>query len=149
MSNTNFENQNTSGKFSTKQVEYVRNFLTIFQVIFTCGILPHEIESLLWVHFVLTIQLLQSQEANFRNASIHYLTGFSILILSKLTFEQKVLDIILSLTPYFYYETVLQHATQILNSQILNSLNIKLKSYLIQIVSPSWNYQFCQHLTNN
>ena len=111
MSNTHFENQNTSGKFSTKQVEYVRNFLTIFQVIFTCGILPHEIESLLWVHFVLTIQLLQSQEANFRNASIHYLTGFSILILSKLTFEQKVLDIILSLTPYFYYETVLQHAT--------------------------------------
>ena len=109
MSNTNLENQKTTSKFSPSQVEYVRNFLTIFQVIFTCGILPHEVESLLWIHLVLTIQLLQAEKVSFRNASVHYLTGFAILIQSTLTFEQKVLDIILSLTPYFYYETVLQH----------------------------------------
>jgi len=114
MTNSNFETQTTTSTYTItpSKVEYIRNFLTIFLVIFTCGILPHEVESLLWVHFVLTLQLLQEQQANFRNASIHYLSGFSILILSQLTFEQKVLDIILALTPYFYYEVVLQHSSQ-------------------------------------
>lgn len=112
MTNSNIENQQKlTGKFSQSKARFIRNFLTIFLVIFTCSILPNQVESLLWVHFVLSLQLLQAKKANLREASIHYLSGFLILLLSQLTFEQKVIDIILSITPYFYYEVVLQHTS--------------------------------------
>ena len=98
---------NEKRRLSASTANYIRNFLVIFQIIFTFCLVRQTVESLIWMHFIMTQLLMQATKPNFKNATFHYLSGFLILVLNKLTFEQKIINIMLSTIPYAYYETIL------------------------------------------
>ena len=98
---------NTKRQVSPSTAYFIRNFLILFQVIFTLCLLRHTVESLLWMHFIMTQLLMQATKPSFKNATLHYLSGFLILVYYKLTLEQKIINTMLSVIPYAYYETIL------------------------------------------
>ena len=94
-------------QISANTAYFIRNFLIIFQVIFTFNLIEKTVEGAIWTQFMLTLQLMQAPKPNFKEATFHYLIGFLILIMTKLTLQQKIITIMLSITPYGYYEMVL------------------------------------------
>lgn len=94
-------------KISAHTAYFIRNFLIIFQVIFTFNLIEKTAEGAIWSQFMLTLQLMQAHKPNFKEATFHYLIGFLILIMTKLTVQQKIITIMLSIIPYGYYEMVL------------------------------------------
>ena len=113
MENTTYQNKtrtrntDTKKKLSSRTVYFIRNFLIIFNGIFTISILPLSVESLLWIHFIFTLRLFKAKKPNYQEATIHYISGFVLLVMLRLTLEQKVVNGLLSITPYAYYEMVL------------------------------------------
>ena len=49
----------------------------------------------------------KAKKPNYQEATIHYISGFVLLVMLRLTLEQKVVNGLLSITPYAYYEMVL------------------------------------------
>ena len=94
-------------KISENTAYFIRNFLIIFQVIFTFNLIEQTVEGVIWTQFVMTLQLMQATKPNFKEATLHYLIGFLILIITKLTLQQKIITIMLSTIPHAYYEIVL------------------------------------------
>jgi hypothetical protein len=91
-----------------RKATYARDFLIIFNTIFTMCILEQNATNMLWIHFILTIYSFRAKKPRIAESIIHYLTGFAIMVLYRLTLREKALDLVLSMSPYLYYEMYLK-----------------------------------------
>ena len=92
---------------SAKKENFIRNFLSLFATFYALQVLPIDTTTLLSMHLIFSLYLFQMVAPNYRLAFFHYLTGFAILVYYPHTNEQKVLNLILSVAPYAFHESVL------------------------------------------
>lgn len=95
--------------FSISQSSFIRNFLSLFVLLYTLQLVPTSINTLLYIHLASTLLLLNYPKQQYKLAIIHYIFGFTILIFYKHTLIQTSVNILLSVIPYGYYEIVLEH----------------------------------------
>lgn len=92
-----------------QQANFIRNFLSLFALFYTLQLVPTSVTTLLHVHLVFTLLLLRQPQPQYGLATMHYLTGFAMLVFYTHTTRQKSVNILLSMFPYGFYEMVLSH----------------------------------------
>ena len=92
---------------TSNKVNFIRNFLSLFATFYALQVLPIDTTALLYVHLIFTLFLFQMVAPNYKLAFVHYLSGFAILVYYPHTDGQKVVNLILSVAPYAFHESVL------------------------------------------